>query len=347
VTTWSRARLLYPAAALLLAVITFVDYVTGYELGFFVFYFVPVSLAAWYGSRRAGLFFAFASGACWFLSDRLSLHPYSNALLIYWETLMRLVSYLTTALTLSHIRSDLRQREELLHVVSHDLRAPLGALVGQARALQRRAGADAFSAARVEAILRSASRMDAMIEDLVDTARQASHQLRLRVGPVDVGAYLAELLERCAPQLEAGRVRLALEPAGAPLVALADPDRLERIVMNLLSNALKYSPPESPVELGASASGGWVTIRVADQGPGVPSEDLPHIFDRFYRGKGTVARGGLGLGLYSVRILAEAQGATVRVEPGRLGGTVFQVALPSQPQPGSESASSGREELST
>ncbi|HEX9402599.1 MAG TPA: HAMP domain-containing sensor histidine kinase [Anaeromyxobacter sp.] len=336
-STRRMRALLYAGAVLLLAIITWVDYATGYELGFFIFYFVPVALTAWYGSRKAGIAFAFASGLCWYISDRISHHPYSNALLIYWETFMRLVSFLTTALTLSHIRNDLRQREDLLHVVSHDLRAPLGALVGQAAMLRKRSDRDAFAKARVEAILRCASRMDAMIEDLLDAARTESHQLRLEVGPVDVGTYLSELLDRSASLLEVDRVRLVLDGAGG-LVARADPNRLDRIVLNLLTNALKYSPTESPVELGAAAAGGWVTISVADHGPGIPDEDLPHVFDRFYRGERTAARGGLGIGLYSVRLLVEAHGGTVRAEPGRHGGTTFRVALPASA--GSEAAPS-------
>jgi signal transduction histidine kinase len=325
--TRARRVLLYGAAAVLLLAVTWIDYVTGYEFGFFIFYFIPVTLAAWYGSRTAGVAFAVASGICWYVSDRLSLHPYSNALLIYWETFMRMVTFLTTAVTLSHIRSDLRQREDLLHVVSHDLRAPLTALVGQAALLGKRSGGDGFVAARVEAILRCASRMDAMLEDLVDSAREASKQLRLQMAPIDVGAHLSELLDRSASLLEVDRVRLVLDEDRG-LVARADPNRLDRIVMNLLSNGLKYSPSGSPVELRATARGGWITISVADHGPGIPTEDLPHVFDRFYRGRRTAARGGLGIGLYSVRLLVEAHGGTVRVEPGQQGGTIFHVALP-------------------
>jgi signal transduction histidine kinase len=323
---------LYLGAAALLGLVTWLDYVTGYEFGFFIFYFVPVSLAAWYGSRRAGLAVAIAAGAGWYLSDLLSHTPYSRAYLAYWETFMRLASFVATALTLSQIRSDLRQREELLDVVSHDLRAPLGALVGQAQVLGRRAGGDTFLAARVESILRCASRMDTMIEDLLDSARKESHQLRLQLEPVDIGAYLAEVLGRCATVLEVDRVRLVPGATGS-LVALADPGRLDRIVLNLLTNALKYSPPEGQVEVSAEATGGWVTIRVADHGPGIPSADLARVFDRFYRGQATAARGGLGIGLYSVRLLVEAHGGTVRVESGRHEGTTIHVALPAAPEP--------------
>jgi signal transduction histidine kinase len=334
----SSRWLLHAGTLALLAAITWADYATGYELGFFVFYFAPVALAAWYGSRTAGLVFAAAAGAGWYLSDLLSNHPYSNPLLIYWETFIRLVSFVITGLALSQIRSDLRRREELLDVISHDLRGPLGALVAQAELVRRRSPADAFASARAEAILRCASRMNAMIEDLLDSARKDSQQLQPSVETLHAGAYLRELLERCAPVLEVQRISLVAED-GARLLARADPARLERIVLNLLANALKYSPPGSPVELGVADGAGSVVFRVADRGPGIPAADLPHVFERFYRGKGTAARGGLGLGLYSVRLLAEALGGTVRAEVGPAGGTTFLVALPAA---GPETPPAGR-----
>jgi hypothetical protein len=114
-SAWLRAhpRLVLLGTAAVLVFTTWLDYVTGYELGFFIFYFIPVSLAAWLVGRRAGVAIALASGACWFLSDRMASHPYSNALFIYWETAMRLTSYLTTALTLARIRADTVAREQL------------------------------------------------------------------------------------------------------------------------------------------------------------------------------------------------------------------------------------------
>jgi signal transduction histidine kinase len=316
----------------LLAAITWADYATGPEFGFFLVYFAPVALAAWYGGRGAGVAYALAAGACWFLSDRLSNTPYSHALFIYWETFMRLVSFLVTALTLSQIRSDLRKREELLDVISHDLRSPLGALTWQAQILAKRCASDGFVAPRADAILRCASRMSTMIEDLLDSARKESQQLRPSLQPVRLGPYLSELLDRFGSLLEPGRIRRAFEPAAAP-VARADPARLDRIVLNLLQNALKYSPPESPVELTLQGGPDEVTLRVVDHGPGIPAADLPRIFDRFYRGARTKA-GGLGIGLYSVRLLVEAHRGTVHAEPTPGGGTTFVVVLPAAPGAG-------------
>ena len=115
ITSWlrDRPRSVLALAGALLAVITWLDYVTGYELGFFIFYFLPVSAAAWLVGRRAGVVFALASGACWFLSDRMANHPYTIGWFIYWETAMRLGSYLTTALTLARIRADTVERQRL------------------------------------------------------------------------------------------------------------------------------------------------------------------------------------------------------------------------------------------
>jgi signal transduction histidine kinase len=325
----ARSVLLYVGAAALLAVITWIDYVTGYELGLFVLYFAPVALVAWYGRRSAGLWFAVAAGACWYFSDLLNHHPYPTPLLIYWETFMRTASFVAIAAALGRIRSDLARREELLDVISHDLRSPLSVLVGQAQLLRRRLGHDAFVAARVDAILRCTSRMDHMIEDLLDSARKRSHRLE----PVRVGQYLPELIERCAPVMDVARIRLE-QREDAALVARADPSRLDRIVVNLVANALKYSPPESVVEVGATRADRWVEIRVADHGPGIAPADLPHLFERFYRSRRTAARDGLGLGLFSARLLVEEQGGTLRAEATPAGGATFVVALPAAEEGG-------------
>jgi K+-sensing histidine kinase KdpD len=98
----------------ILIVLCILDYVTGYEFGFFIFYFIPVSIAAWYGGRKESIVMAFTCGICWYLADRLSHHPYSRSYFIYWETFMRLVSFLTTSLTLSRIRAMVLKEENLI-----------------------------------------------------------------------------------------------------------------------------------------------------------------------------------------------------------------------------------------
>jgi signal transduction histidine kinase len=321
-----RRAWFYVGIAGVLGAITWIDYLTGYELGLFVFYFIPVGLAAWYGSQAAGLAFAVASAACWYAADRLALHPYSNAIFIYWETFMRLVSYFTTALTLSTIRRHVREREDLLHVVSHDLRSPLGAVIGQAQILRRRSDADPFAVARADAILRAASRMDAMIEDLLDGARSDAGRLRLDLQDVDLEPFLAELVAHMGASLEVERVQVSTQ--GAERIRLrADPRRLERVLVNLISNALKYSP-EGTVHVEVARREDRVLLSVVDRGPGIHPDDLPNLFARFHRGRGSGSREGIGLGLYGAKVLVEAHGGTISAwsRPGE--GSTFRVDLP-------------------
>ncbi len=101
-------------SAAILAVLSLLDYLTGYEFGFFIFYFIPVAIAAWYGGRKEGIAMAVLCGICWYASDRLTDHPYSRPYFIYWETFMRMVSFLTTSLTLSRIRDMVLNEEKLL-----------------------------------------------------------------------------------------------------------------------------------------------------------------------------------------------------------------------------------------
>ena len=102
------------ASIVILALIGWLDYITGYEFGFFIFYFIPVSISAWYCGRRPGVAIACVSAVCWFLSDMYTKHPYSRAYFIYWEMFMRLVSFLTTALTLARIREFVLGEERLI-----------------------------------------------------------------------------------------------------------------------------------------------------------------------------------------------------------------------------------------
>jgi len=116
VTGKRRTRIMFTSIAILL-ILGWIDYVTGYEFGFFIFYFIPVSIAAWYGGRKSAIAMACASAVCWYLADRMTHHPYPRPYFVYWETFARYISFLTTALTLSKIREMVdngqRVREEL------------------------------------------------------------------------------------------------------------------------------------------------------------------------------------------------------------------------------------------
>jgi len=225
------------------------------------------------------------------------------------------------------------QREDILRAVSHDLRNPLAVVQGQAelllRALEQGAPA-AQERQSVEAIRTSARRMNVMIQDLVDSARLETGQLQLSRQPLDLGAFLADLKERLRSALDMARVTMQVPPGLPP--AWADPDRLERIMVNLLSNALKYSTPGTPVTVGVARRDGELAVSVTDIGPAIAPEELPHLFSRYYRAQaGRERHDSLGLGLYITRMLVEAHGGHIWVE-STPAETTFSFTLPEATQ---------------
>ncbi len=219
-------------------------------------------------------------------------------------------------------------RDEIASVVAHDLRQPLSAIQTNAESLaaRLREGRTDAAADLTGWILRGAARMNAIIQDLVDGIRLDAGRLTLNLRPVDLRAEMAELVARTLAPVETARVRVDVEPGLPPVPA--DPDRLDRMILNLLTNALKYSDPETPVDLRARRRGDEAVIEVRDRGAGIDPDEIPRIFERFYRSSRPERKEGLGLGLYICRALAEAHGGRIWVEsdPGR--GSAFFVALP-------------------
>ncbi|MHB0938502.1 MAG: PAS domain-containing sensor histidine kinase [Armatimonadota bacterium] len=221
------------------------------------------------------------------------------------------------------------EREIYIHTISHDLRAPLSIVKGHGDLLRETLDAEGITGDKldhVNAILRGAQRMNVMIQDLVDAARLEGGKLQLNCQPVNLGDYLRELLQRTAAAMETERIHLEIRADLPPVTA--DSDRLERIISNLLSNALKYSAPRRPVWVRARQEDGMVVVSVADQGAGIDPEDLPHIFERFYRTKGERKTESVGLGLYITRMLVEAHGGHIWAESEIGKGSTFSFTLP-------------------
>ncbi len=218
------------------------------------------------------------------------------------------------------------QQEDLLRAMSHDLRSPLQIILLQAERLQGLLGADPSSRARgaADAIASTTLQLDAMMRDLVESARLEAGLLRLAPEPVHLAPFAAQLLAR-AGLADAGRVRLEI-PERLPPVA-ADPARLDRIFRNVVSNALKFSSPPAEVRVGAAEAFGDVVVSVTDHGHGIAPEDLPRIFERFYRGSAS-RQSGLGLGLYVARLLVEAHGGSIWADSRPGEGSTVTFTLP-------------------
>ncbi len=236
-----------------------------------------------------------------------------------------------------------RLKDEFLATLSHELRTPLNAIVGWAHVL-REGDAGPVERGRVlETILRNAKLQAGLIEDLLDVARIVRGGLRIDPGQVEVGRLVEAAVEGARPAAAAKGVRLGVRVAPDAGEVAGDARRLQQVVWNLLSNALRFTPPGGAVEAAARREGGEAVIEVRDEGRGIAPEALPRLFERFWQADAR-SQGGLGLGLSIVKHLVEAHGGTVAAASGGEGqGATFTVRLPAAAPAAGRGREGGRE----
>jgi len=230
---------------------------------------------------------------------------------------------------LTEVRRIERVRRDFVANVSHELRTPLASIKAvietlQGGALDDRAAAEDFlSRADLEV-----DRLAQMVEELLELSRIESGEVPLAREPVDLTAVVTRAIARLSAQAGKQEVVLAAEiEAGLPAVT-GDAERLERAVVNLIHNAIKFTPPGGTVDVSVTLSGASVSVFVVDTGAGISPEDLPRVFERFYKTDQSRHGGGTGLGLAVVKHTVEAHGGTVTAEsePGR--GSTFSFVIP-------------------
>jgi signal transduction histidine kinase len=225
----------------------------------------------------------------------------------------------------TRLRELQEQREDMSRTISHDLRTPLNVILAHARLLGRRVEAQDEVRGRGEAIARSANQMASLLNELVEFALLEAGKLRLDLAPTDLLA-LAHDLRRRLGTAYGDRIRVEGRADLRPVAV--DAARLERVLANLLTNALKYSGERCDVTLRLADGVEEVAIAVEDRGPGIPEEDLPRLFERWFRATATRRLEGMGLGLYTARMLVEAHGGRIEVASEAGKGSVFRVRLP-------------------
>jgi signal transduction histidine kinase len=223
----------------------------------------------------------------------------------------------------------LRRQREFVADASHELRTPLTSILANLELLQDSLEDPAQDEARamVDSALRSSGRMSRMVGDLLLLARADAGRIAARTGCdlAEVGRLAAA---EVAPTIGERELRVDAERS---LPVDGNPDELHRMVLNLLDNAARHTPPGAKIELRLRAAGGDAVVEVADDGPGVPAELREQIFERFVRGEGpadTAVGGGSGLGLAIVRAVATSHGGRAEVGESDMGGALFSVRLP-------------------
>lgn len=222
-------------------------------------------------------------------------------------------------------------RNTLLSSVSHDLRTPLAAITGAASTLLQK-GVAFESSERHELLMtiyEEAEHLNHIIRNVLDMTRLEAGAIKVKKEWQPVEEIVGAVLNRLSERLKDRPVKTAL-PEDLPMVSF-DPLLIEQVLMNLLDNAIKYTPPETPIELSASVQDGEIIFEIADRGPGVPPGEEERIFDKFVRSSATGA--GIGLGLTICRAIITAHGGRIWAENRQDGGAVFRFSLPLGEQP--------------
>jgi two-component system sensor histidine kinase KdpD len=220
-----------------------------------------------------------------------------------------------------------RLRNSLLSAVSHDLRTPLTAIHGLAETLEREAGLAERDRAELAAAIRyQAEGLQRMVTNLLDVARMQKAGVRLNKEWHSLDEIVGSALCRLGPAFSKRNVQTDL-PRDLPLLEV-DASLIERVLVNLVDNALKYTPPDARILIGARAVGDSIYCFVEDNGPGLPPGDSEHLFEPFVRGRKESAISGVGLGLALCRSIVGAHGGTIRAEATRPSGTRFEILLP-------------------
>jgi signal transduction histidine kinase/DNA-binding response OmpR family regulator len=227
-----------------------------------------------------------------------------------------------------------RAKSEFVATASHELRSPLTSIKGFAELLERSPGGMSDRQREfVDIIKRSADRLVELVNDLLDVARIEADHVEVRRRPIDVGEAVRELAELMGPRIEAKQQNLGIYIAPTLPLTFADPERIRQVIGNLLTNAHLYTPEGGRIHLGVEADRAWVRIVVADSGVGMSPEELHHVFDRFYRARGSASAPGTGLGLSIVKSLVELHEGEIEIESAPGEGTTFHVLIPAAVAP--------------
>jgi signal transduction histidine kinase len=241
-----------------------------------------------------------------------------------------LVNIIANVRDITKFREAEALKSTFISVISHELKTPVSLIKGYAETLRRE---DAqWDAATVRdslgVIAEESDRLAELIDNLLDASRLQAGALKLNQSEVALDQLAQRLVKKFQTQSEKHQLNTNFPP-DFPNV-MGDEERLTQVLSNLLSNAIKYSPSGGQINVSGHVSPHEITIRVTDQGPGIPTPDLPHIFERFYRADSDLTKRakGTGLGLYLAKAVIEAHGGRIWVESTSGKGTTFVFTLP-------------------
>lgn len=252
--------------------------------------------------------------------------------LILGVLIIVLAGYYLAKRAMIPIQGSWDKQQEFVADASHELRTPLAVIKSNAELILRHPGHTVEEESiRVTNIIREVRRMTKLVSDLLTLARADTNHLELQLGQISLNELLDTLAQQFTPLAEIDGYDMKVE-AAEQLELTADRERLYQLLVILIDNALKYTQPPGDLRIAGVKQGSNILITVEDSGQGIPDEDLPRIFDRFYRGDKVRSRekGGTGLGLSIAKWIVEKHGGKITVESQRGVGTKFSVLLPAK-----------------
>ncbi|CAN5626864.1 hypothetical protein BH11ARM2_BH11ARM2_05370 [soil metagenome] len=291
-----------------------------------VLYLLPILLASWYGGRRPGLVVAVYCAGSAFVLQSIGGQDVDVRGVI--NLMIRLLTYLAMAQITGSLQESRRQQKELTGFIVHDLRSPIASSITGLQTLETMSdGMDEVQKEMVALALVSNQRALTLVNGILDVEKLESGKMEVRKEDTAVEPLLQSCVEQVALWAQSNGVEVAVQAKMATV--RMDPELTQRVLVNLLSNALKYSPEGGRVVVEAEPHGHHARFAVRDHGRGIPPEYVETIFEPFSQVKGT--QGGTGLGLTFCRLAVQAQGGRIWVE-SRLGeGTSMLFTLPMEP----------------
>lgn len=318
---------------LLILLVASIDYITGSDLSFSVFYLIPIAMVAWLSNKQyIGIIASFVAAIIWLIVDITSRSVYSSDAIPFWNAGVRLGFFLIVTYTLSSLRTARARQEELGHFIVHDLRSPLSNIViGLDFLLNTSEGLDNDQTQIIQLSIASSNRMMTLLNSLLDLAKLESGQLHPVLKQTSIRTLFDATLQQVSAIALHSEVTVVYEVADTADDVMADDELIVRVLVNLVSNAIKYSPKDTTVLMKAEMTrDGMVAIHVIDKGTGIPKEWADKVFDKFtqveIRDDGRV--GGTGLGLTFCKLAIEAHGGRIWITSETEIGTTMTFTLP-------------------